>query len=175
MKKLAQYLELNGKLVWFLQKDGVYYIAIKPICEALNIEYTRTFKNIKSDSILGPALAKQPMQVPNDQIRNFACLPEKWIYGWIFSINSDSPILEDYKRKCYDILYNHFHGSLTAIQTTLLEKDCTHAKIEELEKRLISNDDYKNLVSLRAKEMRFGIVIKEQLKDLTHGQLRIGL
>ena len=87
-KDIKKFLEFNGKLIYFLAVDGQYWIAIKPIMEALGVEYTRQFKNLKEDKILGAALALQPMQVPGDQTRNYACLPEFFIYGWLFSIQS---------------------------------------------------------------------------------------
>jgi hypothetical protein len=60
---IAKFLELKGKNLLFLQKNGTYWIAIKPVCEAIKVEYTQSFKNIHANPILGPALAVQPMQV----------------------------------------------------------------------------------------------------------------
>ena len=77
---IVKFLTFKGKTLLFLAKDGVYYIAIKPVLEAINFEYTRAFKNLQEDPILGPALAVQPMQVPGDQARKMACLPEKYIF-----------------------------------------------------------------------------------------------
>ena len=62
-QSINRFLQFNGKTLLFLAKDGTNWIALKPICEALGIEYTRTFKNVSADPIIGPALAKQPMQV----------------------------------------------------------------------------------------------------------------
>jgi prophage antirepressor-like protein len=66
-QSIERFLQFNGKTLLFLAKDGTNWIALKPICEALGIEYTRTFKNVSADPIIGPALAKQPMQVPGHQ------------------------------------------------------------------------------------------------------------
>ncbi len=84
MQKHEKFLEFNGKKIIFLSVDGTYWIALKPICEALNIEYSRSFKNVKNDPILAPVLAIQPMQVSKNGIlqgRNMVCLPEKFIYN----------------------------------------------------------------------------------------------
>ncbi len=61
---IVKFLAFQGKNLLFLQKNGTYWIAIKPVCEAIKVEYTRSFKNIHADPILGHALAVQPMQVP---------------------------------------------------------------------------------------------------------------
>ena len=105
-KQIVKFLEFKGKNIIYLTVDGTYWIAIKPICEVLNIEYTRQFKNLKNDAILASELAKQPMQIPgDDQLREYICLPEEFIYGWIFSIRSESAELEQYKRECYHVLF----------------------------------------------------------------------
>lgn len=93
MKTHQKFLEFNGNKIVFISVDGTYWIALKPICEALNIEYTRSFKNVKNDPILAPELAVQPMQVSKNgksQLRNVTCITEKYIYGWIFSLRSES-------------------------------------------------------------------------------------
>ncbi len=71
-KEVKKFLEFNGKNIYFLGVNGVYWIAIKPICEALQVDYISQFKNLKEDSILSSALSNQTMQVGNDQPRNWA-------------------------------------------------------------------------------------------------------
>ena len=87
---VANFLEFKGKNLLFTTINGTTYVAIKPVCEAVNVDYTQQFKNINADSILGPVLCKHTMQVPGEQVRNYACLPERYVYGWIFSIKSKS-------------------------------------------------------------------------------------
>lgn len=58
---MNKFLQFNGRNIYFQSVDGEFYIAIKPICEALELEYTRQFKNLKEDKILGQLLAEQPM------------------------------------------------------------------------------------------------------------------
>lgn len=46
------------------------------------------------------------------------CLPLKYVYGWLFTINPKNvaPEARDavtrYRRECYDVLYEHFTGSM---------------------------------------------------------------
>jgi len=58
-----KFLEFNGTNINFLAKDGIYWIAVKPICRVLNVNYDRQYKNLKSDKILKSAYALQPMQI----------------------------------------------------------------------------------------------------------------
>ena len=112
---VKHFLEFNGKTLLFLAKDGQYYVAIKPICEALDVNYERQFRTIRNDEILGPALSLETIQIPNDQAREMLVLPEYFIYGWIFSIKTvkPNPKLIEYKKECYLALYKHFHGMIT--------------------------------------------------------------
>jgi hypothetical protein len=105
-KSVRKFLEFNGKTIYFLSKDGDYWVAIKPICEALKLEYTRQFKNIKEDDILGQLLAEQPMVGADGRTRKMTSLPEFYIYGWLFSIQSASKDLRKYKWECYRVLYS---------------------------------------------------------------------
>ncbi|TRZ53198.1 hypothetical protein D4S03_02160 [bacterium] len=172
-QSIERFLQFNGKTLLFLAKDGTNWIALKPICEALGIEYTRTFKNVSADPIIGPALAKQPMQVPGDQIRNMICIPENWIYGWIFSINSSSPELLNYKRECYRLLYDYFHGTITRRKELLGEKVSVQLERGKLEKVLRQNPEFLQFENLKAMEARIGKSLKEVEKDEIDEQLRL--
>jgi len=85
-----KFLEFNGRNIYFLAIDGKYWIAVKPICEALKVNYNRQFQNIKSDPILVQLFAEQQMVAADGKLRKMVCLPEKFIYGWIFTIQSSS-------------------------------------------------------------------------------------
>lgn len=61
MQQPNKFLEFNGKAVYFLAKGGSYWIAIKPICESLGVDYNRQFQNLKADKILSQLFAKQQM------------------------------------------------------------------------------------------------------------------
>jgi hypothetical protein len=75
------------------------------------------------------------VQIPeDDQKRTYFCLPEEYVYGWIFSINSDSEDLLSYKKECYHVLFNHFHGIITK-QTELYR---------EISKEKKKNSDFEN-------------------------------
>ena len=112
-KEIRKFLSFNGKAIYFLATDDEYWIAIKPICTALEVDYIRQFKDLEEYPILAPALSKQTMQGPDKQHRNYICPLEYFIYGWISQFQSQSPELQKYKWECYRILYEHFHCSIT--------------------------------------------------------------
>ncbi|HUI32037.1 MAG TPA: phage antirepressor N-terminal domain-containing protein [Dysgonamonadaceae bacterium] len=173
MKTHEKFLEFNGKNIVFLNVDGVYWIALKPICKALNIDYIRSFKNAKNDTILGPVLSVQPMQVSKNgktQLRNVTCIPEKYIYGWIFSLRSDSEELTNYKKTCYELLYNHFHGTITNRKELLIERNEVDTQIHNIKEGLKEeNDKYLSLQKLEAKKKalnkQLNSIDKELIKE----------
>jgi hypothetical protein len=60
----------NDKKILFTYKEGMCWIVLKSICEALSVNYNRQFQNIKEDPVLKAAFAIQQMQLPGDQVRN---------------------------------------------------------------------------------------------------------
>jgi len=108
------FIGFNGKKIYFTRIKGVYWIVVKSVCEAIEVNYNRQYQNMKDDRILRSKFAKQQILVPGDsQSRKYICIPEKYVYGWIFSIKSDSDELWAYKEDCYEILYNSFHKVIT--------------------------------------------------------------
>lgn len=136
-------MEFNGKTLVFLAVNGEYWIALKPICEALNVEYTRTFKNVTADPIFGQLLAEQPMVGADGKSRKMISLPEKWVYGWLTSIQSASPELNQYKKLCYEVLADFFHGSITSRKELLTQKAKAQVEIDRVMNTLDPNDAIK--------------------------------
>jgi len=84
------------------------------------------------------------------QLRNVTCIPEEFVYGWIFSLRSDSEELTQYKRTCYRLLYNHFHGTITNRKELLLQRTELDKQIGELKQSLKEEDEkYKQLQELQ--------------------------
>lgn len=172
-QSIANFLEFRGKNLIFLAKNGVYYIAIKPICEVLEVDYIRQFKNMKDDPILRPALSKQTMQVPGDQTRALVCLPEHLIYGWIFSIKSQSVELLEYKKDCYEILFKHFHGAITNRLDLLRNKARVISERKKAESELTTNELFLKVEMLKQEESKITRALTKNDKDIFNEQLKL--
>ncbi len=84
MQKHEKFLEFNGNKMFFLKVDGTYWIALKPILDALNLESDRYLKKTKRDAFFKGCLDTLSIQVEKNGIlqgRNMVCLPEKFIYN----------------------------------------------------------------------------------------------
>ncbi len=112
------------------------------------MRYAAQLRRLKNDALLGSEYSVWSIQVGNLQGREYTCIPEKYIYGWIFSINSDSSELLKFKKECYDLLYNHFHGVIGKRKELLLGVAETQIKIDTIKKELLQNKSYKELLDL---------------------------
>lgn len=89
-------------------------VAIRPICEALGIDYSRQLKKIKEDDDLCSVVGVTPTVAGDGKEREMACLPIRYIFGWLFTINpmnvkpEAQEAVRAYRRACYDALYDYF-------------------------------------------------------------------
>ncbi len=111
-KRIEKFLQFNGESICIIDNEKQYWIAIKPICQTLNVDFNRQFQNIRKDPILKEVISLQSIIAADNKQRNMVCLPEFFIYVWILSIRSTSAELLIYKNECYQLLYLHFHGSI---------------------------------------------------------------
>lgn len=163
-QSIKKFLEFNGTNVYFVSAEGAYWVAIKPICEALNVHYEHQRETIKKDAFLGQLPRRHRVVAADGRLREMLCLPEKFVYGWLMQINSDSPDFLEFKWKCYDVLYNHFHGAITDRLSILKEKTLTQIEIEKLEEKIDLLPEVKRLNELKAKAKQ------ESKKLLRHDQ-----
>jgi hypothetical protein len=145
-------VNVNGKEIVMTYADGRWWIAVKPICEVLNVEYTRQFKNLKEHRIFSRALAIQPTHDSSKRKQEMLCISEKYIYGWLSNIQSDSPELLSFQEECYEVLYNYFHGGQSKRNLVLKETTLIDREIEEVEKELQESPIAQKLNKLRAKK-----------------------
>lgn len=152
MKNHEKFLEFNNNKIFFVNSDGVYWIALKPILDALNLESDRYMKKTRRDHFFRTCVANMSIQVEKNGVfqgRSMVCLPEKYIYGWICILNSDKKELVAYKETCYNLLYDHFHGTITNRKELLLKRSELDTKIHKLKASLKEQDEtYKNLENL---------------------------
>lgn len=172
-KELKQFLEFNGRTIYFLAKDGIYWVAIKPICEALNVNYNRQFQNLKESKLFNQLFAIQQMVAADGKSRQMVCLPEKYIYGWLFQIKSESPDLIQYQKRCCDILFDYFHGSITNRETLIQAKTKEQIKIDSLEKEVSQIPQVKELNQLKRKQRGYSTSLKKLDQEYQHQQYEL--
>lgn len=118
MEKQTFISKINGVDIVTVNQDGETYVPIKPICQALGIDFSAQYNKLQSDETLSSTIAIIAMVGADNREREMVCLAVKFIYGWLFTINPGKVATEAreavtrYRRECYDVLYDHFAGSL---------------------------------------------------------------
>lgn len=99
-------------------ENNNFFVPVKPICLALGIDFAAQYNKLQADLTLAPTIAIIATVATDEKERNMVCLPLKFIYGWLFTINpgkvneaSRESVLK-YRLECYNALYRHFAGSL---------------------------------------------------------------
>lgn len=111
-------MKFNGIDIMAVEKDGETYIPIKPICEAIGVEAAPQRAKIQEDDILSAVGTLSVSTGADGKSYEMLCLPVRYIFGWLFTINPKNVKEEarekvlEYRRKCYDALYDHFTGSM---------------------------------------------------------------
>lgn len=97
-----------------IYENGAKLVPVKPICEALGVDYPSQFSKLKTDPILMSTVVLSPMVGADGKDRDMTCLPLKYVFGWLFRIDSRNVKEEaresvlQYQMMCYDVLYNYF-------------------------------------------------------------------
>ena len=105
--------KINGTEIVVVE-NGQKLVPIKPICEALGVAYEPQFTRLKNDPILSSTITLNVMVGADGKNREMTCIPFRYIFGWLFRIDSRNVKEEareaviKYQMECYDALYNHF-------------------------------------------------------------------
>ncbi|MCG9094979.1 phage antirepressor N-terminal domain-containing protein [Laribacter hongkongensis] len=102
-------------------QEGERLVAMRPICEAIGLQWNGQFERIKRDDVLSTCVVMTTTQMPGDnQKRELTCLPLDYLNGWLFGIDTNRcraeirPRLIEYKRECYQALAAYWMDSKPA-------------------------------------------------------------
>jgi len=165
---IQKFLQFNGKNIYYLDIEGTYWIALKPICEALEISWKNQHEKISNKEDVFNELSRvQGIVAADKKLRKMVCLPEQYIYGWIFSIQLSNTMSQQtrlnmkfYKKKCCDILYNHFHGTIIKRKQLLNFIEENQKIIIKNEKQLLNNELYRITIDLKIENKKFQKLLK---------------
>ena len=106
----------SHELAVFRGEDGITYVVIKSICDAIGLNMDSVGRAIKSDEILGAEHTIQSVQVGQNQAREYLCLPIEYVQGWLFMVETGKVKTEiketfiTFKRECYRAMSDYFSG-----------------------------------------------------------------
>lgn len=110
----VQNISFHGQTVPVFTRNQTHYVAMKPICENIGLQWEAQLKRIQRNAILNTAMSM--MDTPtNGGKQKTACLPLDYLNGWLFGVDAKrvKPEIRErlltYQRECFRVLNNHFN------------------------------------------------------------------
>ena len=147
-----QVITVNEKEILIISYYNEKYVAIKPICEAIGVDYSSQLQKLKDDPILSSVMVLSTTTGADKKQYKMQTLPIRYIFGWLFRIDSRNvkteirDSVEKYQRECYDLLFDTF----TKRTSILKEKTKLQLEIEALEKELEEDTRVKKIKELKS-------------------------
>lgn len=110
--------KINGVDIVTVDRDGEIFVPIKPICDAIGIDVDAQRNKLNADDFFNSTTAIITAVAADDKEREMYCIRLRDVYGWLATINPGKVAPEAretvtrYRRECYDVLYEHFTGSM---------------------------------------------------------------
>lgn len=113
---------INNQNITIIDNGSEKLVPIKPICQALGIDFKGQYDKIENDKILNSTVVLSPTVATDEKQREMICLPIKYVFGWLFTINPGNvsegarETITKYKMECYEVLYRHFTARALAFE-----------------------------------------------------------
>ncbi|MBE7688464.1 hypothetical protein G1K66_08585 [Tenacibaculum finnmarkense] len=150
----TQLITVNEKQIPIVTLSNEKYVAIKPICEAIGVDYDNQIDKINNDEILKQLTPLKGVVAADGKTRKMRVISLRYVFGWLFTINPNKvkpEIKQDvinFKKECYDALFDTF----TKRTSILKEKTNYQIEIERLEANWKQTDDYKEIEKLKKQQ-----------------------
>lgn len=163
-------ISFNNQSLITVEQNGNHYVAMKPICENIGIQWESQYNRIRRDDVLNSVIFIMNMTGSDRKNYQMICLPIEYLNGWLFGIdiNRCKPEIRNtlikYKKECYQALHDYWFNGKAERKTTVDDRTGLRNAVNMLvsKKGLIYSDAY-HLI-----HQRFNV---ESIEDLTLEQL----
>lgn len=125
--------KINGVDIVTVVRDGEVFVPIKPVCDAIGIDVDAQRNELNADEFFNSVTAIITATGADGKRYEMYCIRLRDVYGWLATINPGKVAPEAreavarYRRECYDVLYEHFTGSMRrTIETNNAEIELLH-------------------------------------------------
>ena len=107
-------VDFHGQSLVAVLIDGQPYVAMKPICENIGLQWEAQQKRIQRNPVLARTMSMTDMVAEDGKRREMVCLPLSKLNGWLFGVDVNrvreeiKPRLIQYQEECSDVLFRHF-------------------------------------------------------------------
>lgn len=109
-------VDFRQDTLFAVERDDGVFVAIKPIVQALGLDWKAQHRRMSDDTILSKGMVTMTMPSLGGA-QETTCLRLDLVNGWLFTIEDSrikDPDVRDrvltYKRECYGVLFHHFYG-----------------------------------------------------------------
>ena len=111
-----QKIEFCGRELVAVKEKEVVFVALRPICDALDLEWPRQMRAMQDDPVLNSVVAKLATTGADGKQYEMLCLPLDYLNGWLFKISAKRytgarrDAIVRYQKECYRALAEHFQS-----------------------------------------------------------------
>lgn len=162
---LIQKINFDGDTMAVVERNGEQFVAMKPICEAMGLDWGAQRQLMGRDPVLSSTTCIIHAVAEDGKHREVVCLPMSYLNGWLFKIDVtryESERREKiirYQKECYQVLFNHFFGKRPTTRT--ISQDQESMRKERL--FLVEKRKFEKLVEAEARRVFNG---KSKIEDL---------
>lgn len=106
-----QTVAFHGQELAVVPKNGKLFVAIKPICTNIGIDWPAQLKRIKRNDVLKSVACLIHTIAADSKTHELTCLPLDMLNGWLIGLDANRIKKPDvkarviqYKRECYQVL-----------------------------------------------------------------------
>ncbi len=88
---MNQVILVNGKEIIIETVGTEEFVAVKPICKAIGVNYDKQYEKLKRNEILSNVLTIEKTVANDGKRYKMLVLPLKYALGWVFGINENRP------------------------------------------------------------------------------------
>lgn len=113
-------VDFHGQSIIAATIDGKIFVAMKPICDNIGLDWKSQHARIKRHPVLNSTACMTQVVAEDGKQREMLCLPLGMLNGWLFGVDVNRvkaalrEKLMDYQRECFDVLFQHFMPRMEA-------------------------------------------------------------
>lgn len=170
---IINYVEFDKNRIQYVYTDCQFFIVIRSICKALGLNVDHHIHALKKEEILKDVLCVHKVRDTKNRTQKMVCLPERFIYGWLFQVRATNTMKSEtksrlitYKRDCYNVLYDHFHGIMSKRKNEIKANRDDSKREYEVISQLKELDLFKELQEIKKRK-------RERVKNLKELDLQL--
>ena len=132
-------VDFRGDTLFGFQEGEKTFVAMKPIVEAMGMNWEPQRQRVSRDPILSEGTSIMKVPFGRGGAQDTLCLELEMVNGWLFTIDTNR-IKDDsvrqkvltYQRECYRVLHDHFAGRRAGPKAVLHEDEVNESETVRL-------------------------------------------